>query len=71
MAEHALPIPPEGDVITGPRYIGGIIATTTIGVLVVWLRMCVRGFISHNVGVDDWTMFAASVSSVPSLVRTP
>ena len=47
--------------ITGPRYIGGLIATTAIGVIVVWIRMYVRTFISHSVGSDDWTMFAASV----------
>ena len=58
------PMPPDGDVITGPHYIIAIIVTTVLAVLITWLRMYVRIFMSRNPGWDDYTMFAASVSYI-------
>ena len=34
---------------------------TVLAVLIAWLRMYTRMFVSRNTGWDDWTMFAASV----------
>lgn len=53
--------PPEGDVVLSNRYIAAIIVMTALAVLVAWLRMYTRIFVSRNTGWDDWTMFAASV----------
>jgi len=58
----ATSIPPtDGDVILSNRYIGGIIGMTVVAVLIAWLRMYTRIFVSRNTGWDDWTMFVASV----------
>ncbi|KAG8533587.1 uncharacterized protein KY384_001327 [Bacidia gigantensis] len=62
--EAPLPVPPDGDVITGPRYMAAMITITVIAVLIAWLRMYVRFFVSHNPGWDDYTMFAASLVAV-------
>ena len=41
---------------------------TVLAVLIAWLRMYTRMFVSRNTGWDDWTMFAASVRIGPSVV---
>ena len=69
--EQPPPIPPEGDVISGPRYMAAIAATTVVAVLIAWLRMYVRVFMSRNVGWDDYTMFVASVSFGPTTSKIP
>lgn len=53
--------PPDGDVILSNRYIVAIAVMTFLAVLIAWLRMYTRIFVSRNTGWDDWTMFAASV----------
>jgi len=58
----ATSIPPtDGDVILSNHYIGGITGMTVVAVLIAWLRMYTRIFVSRNTGWDDWTMFVASV----------
>lgn len=44
-------------------YMAGIITITVISVLIVWLRMYTRLYISRNAWWDDWIMFASTVSS--------
>ena len=41
---------------------------TVLAVLIAWLRMYTRMFVSRNTGWDDWTMFAASVRMGSSVV---
>ena len=57
----ALAPPPDGDIVLSNDFIAGIIVMTILAVLIAWLRMYVRIFVSRNTGWDDWTMFAASV----------
>ena len=61
MESAALPPPPDGDVILSNGFIAGIVVMTVLAVLIAWLRMYTRIFVSRNTGWDDWTMFAASV----------
>ena len=68
MASPLLTPPPDGDVILSNHYIAGISVMTVLAVLIAWLRMYTRIFVSRNIGWDDWTMFAASVRMGPSLV---
>ena len=55
--------PAGGDVILSYHYIAAITVLTVCAVLTVWLRMYIRIVVSQNVGWDDWTMFAASVTT--------
>ena len=64
MEQATLTPPPDGDVIYSNRYIAGIVAMTIVAVLIAWLRMYTRIFVSRNPGWDDWTMFAASVRQI-------
>lgn len=61
MGPTTLTPPPDGDVILSNHYIIGIIVMTVLAVLIAWLRMYTRIFVSGNTGWDDWTMFTASV----------
>ena len=56
--------PPDGDVILSNRFVAGIVVMTVFAVLIAWLRMYTRIFVSRNAGWDDWTMFAASVRQI-------
>lgn len=44
------------------RYTAAIAVLTVIAVSIAWLRIHTRTFISHNTGLDDVTMLAASVN---------
>lgn len=68
MAPPLLTPPPGGDVILSNHYIAGISVMTVLAVLIAWLRMYTRMFVSRNTGWDDWTTFAASVRMGPSVV---
>lgn len=68
MASPLLTPPPGGDVILSNHYIAGLSVMTVLAVLIAWLRMYIRMFVSRNTGWDDWTMFAASVRMGPSVV---
>ena len=59
-----IPPPPDGDVIQSEGYMAGIITLTVAAVLIAWLRMYVRTFVSQNVGWDDYIMFAASLITI-------
>ena len=61
MESAMLTPPPDGDIILSDHYIAGITVMTVLAVLIAWLRMYTRIFVSRNTGPDDWTMFAASV----------
>lgn len=43
-------------------YMAAIIAMTVIAVLLAWLRIYTRMYISRNVWWDDWVMLIATVS---------
>ncbi|CAF9921612.1 hypothetical protein IMSHALPRED_005218 [Imshaugia aleurites] len=64
MGPTTLTPPPDGDVILSNHYIIGIIVMTVLAVLIAWLRMYTRIFVSGNTGWDDWTMFTASIVTV-------
>lgn len=53
-------IPPDDDYRYA--YMAGIITATIVAVLISWIRMYTRMYISHNVWWDDWVMFIATVS---------
>ena len=61
MGSPTLGPPHDGDVILSTHYIAVIIVITILAVLIAWLRMYTRIFVSRNAGWDDWTMFTASV----------
>jgi hypothetical protein len=62
LMDHSTLMPPsDGDVILSHHYMAGIIVMTVLAILTVLLRMYTRMFVSHQIGWDDWTMFAASV----------
>jgi len=67
--------PPDGDADRGPLLLGVTIVSTSLALAVVGLRLFVRVKIVKNVGWDDHTIVAASVSLMhfyifPSLVLT-
>lgn len=66
MEPPALTPPPLGDINLSNHYIAGIIVMTILAVLIAWLRMYTRIFVSRNTGWDDWTMFGASVRQTHS-----
>lgn len=53
-------IPPDDDYRYA--YMAGIITATVVAILIAWIRMYTRMYISHNVWWDDWIMFIATVS---------
>lgn len=53
-------IPPDDDYRYA--YMAGIITATIVAVLISWIRMYTRIYISHNTWWDDWVMFIATVS---------
>lgn len=53
-------IPPDDDYRYA--YMAGIITATIVAVLISWVRMYTRMYISHNLWWDDWVMFIATVS---------
>ena len=61
MASVTLHPPLDGDVVLSDHYIAAIVVMTVVAVLIAWLRIYTRMFVSHNTGWDDWVMFAASV----------
>lgn len=64
MSSPSLEPSPDKDIILSTHYIAVIIVITILAVLIVWLRMYTRMFVSRNAGWDDWTMFTASVRSL-------
>ncbi|KAJ4394815.1 hypothetical protein N0V93_004035 [Gnomoniopsis smithogilvyi] len=55
-------IPPDDDYRYA--YMAGIITATIVAVLVSWVRMYTRMYISHNLWWDDWVMFAATFLTI-------
>ena len=62
MKSICLGSPANGDVIMSDRYTAAIAVLTVIAVSIAWLRIYTRIFVSHNTGLDDGTMLAASVT---------
>lgn len=48
-------------------YMAAIIATTVVAVLIAWLRMYTRIYVSRNAWWDDWVMLIATMSSEESM----
>ena len=59
-SESSQPIPPDIDHRHG--YMAAIIVTTVVAVLMAWVRLYTRLYISKNTWWDDWIMFIATVS---------
>lgn len=57
-------LPPDDDY--RHAYMAAIITTTIIAVLITWVRVYTRVFISRNAWWDDWVMFIATVRPKPS-----
>ncbi|KAJ4403408.1 hypothetical protein N0V82_010659 [Gnomoniopsis sp. IMI 355080] len=55
-------IPPDDDYRYA--YMAGIITATIVAVLVTWVRMYTRMYISRNLWWDDWVMFIATFLTI-------
>ena len=51
-------------------YMAAIITLTVVSVLIAWLRVYTRVFISRNPGWDDWVMLISTVSSAHDQIHS-